>query len=184
MFKQEINFELNGKKMTLEVEPTRSLLELLRNDLGMTGTKCGCNEGECGACSVLLDGELVTSCLVLAGDLEGRRIFTIEGIEGEGGEPHIIQKAFIAHGAIQCGYCTPGMILAAKALLDKTPHPTVDEIKFAISGNICRCTGYDKIILAIQSVARGEKFEENDGIWLTEEEETSNTRRCDMKKAI
>lgn len=170
MEKKSIVFLLNGKEICLEAEPHRSLLDILRDDLGMTGTKCGCNEGECGTCSVLLNGNLVTSCLVQAGDLQGQSVLTIEGLE-EGGEPHIIQKAFVAYGAIQCGYCTPSMIMAAKALLDRNPHPTRDEIRFAISGNICRCTGYDKIILAIESLARGDVFEENDGVWLAESTE-------------
>ncbi len=163
-----VKFRLNGKEITAHAAPGRSLLDLLRYDLSMTGTKCGCNEGECGTCSVLFNGELVTSCLVQCADLEGQNVVTIEGV-AEGGELHIIQKAFIAHGAIQCGFCTPGMILAAKALLDKNPHPTREEIKHGISGNICRCTGYDKIILAIESVARGDSFEDADGIWITED---------------
>ncbi len=171
MEKQRIEFELNGRTTAVEADPSRSLLEILRDDLGLTGTKCGCNEGECGTCSVLLNGELVTSCLVQAGDLAGQRVLTIEGL-ARNGEPHALQKAFVAHGAIQCGYCTPGMILAAKALLDRHPQPTRDEIKFGISGNICRCTGYDKIILAVESVARGDVFEDNDGVWLVDKEET------------
>ncbi len=168
MEKVQVKFELNGKDTNLDVAPSRSLLEILRDDLNMTGTKCGCNEGECGTCSVILNGELVTSCLVQAGDLDGSSVTTIEGL-ARGDELHPVQKAFIAHGAIQCGYCSPGMILAGKALLDKNPKPTREEIKFGISGNICRCTGYDKIILAIESVARGDRFEEHDGIWIVEE---------------
>lgn len=181
MIKQRITFGLNGSEISLDAAPERSLLDLLREDLGMTGTKCGCNEGECGSCSVLLDGDLVTSCLVQAADLPGHSVTTIEGLEADG-EPHVIQKAFVAHGAIQCGYCSPGMIMAAKALLNKIPHPTRDEIKHAISGNICRCTGYDKIILAVESVVRGDKFEDNDGIWIAENADAKHKCNCSSKR--
>ena len=173
-----VKFLLNDRETEVLAEPCRSLLDVLRYDLAMTGTKCGCNEGECGACSVILDGTLVNSCLIQIANLEGRRVTTIEGL-AVGGTPSAIQKAFVAHGAIQCGFCTPGMIMAATALLETNPNPTRGEIKFAISGNICRCTGYDKTIAAIESVARGDLFEENDGVWIEDREEETASCGCE-----
>lgn len=136
------------------VEPQQTLLETLRYDLGLTGTKEGCGDGNCGSCTVLLDGQAVNSCLVLAIEVDGQEITTIEGL-CQGGKLHPLQQAFIDEGAVQCGFCTPGMILSAKALLDSNPHPTEAEVRLAISGNLCRCTGYEKIVQAIMSVANG-----------------------------
>lgn len=145
---------INGRDYELEVEPTRRLLDVLRYDLHLFGTKEGCRTGECGACTVLLDGKAVCSCLTLVAKAEGKSITTIEGLStGNGLHPQ--QKAFIEYGAVQCGYCTPGMILSAKALLDENPHPTEEEIRRAIAGNLCRCAGYERIVRAIQSVAEG-----------------------------
>lgn len=145
----EINLKVNGKDYVLEVEEDMRLLDLLREKLGFLGVKEGCSEGECGACTVIMDGQVVNSCLIMAFQAEGSSIVTIEGLEKEG-EIHPIQKAFIEVGAVQCGYCTPGMILSAKALLDKNPNPTEEEIREGISGNLCRCTGYNKIIQAVE----------------------------------
>ena len=145
-----ITVNVNGEKHTVLVEPNKTLLELIRNDLGLTGTKEGCGRGDCGACSVLLNGKIVPSCLVLAVDASGCDVLTIEGL-ATGLDLHPIQKAFVDHGAIQCGFCTPGMIMSAKALLDRNPRPTEDEIRNGIEGNFCRCTGYAKIVEAIKS---------------------------------
>jgi len=151
--KKEIELTINGSPYRLSVEPDRTLLEVLREDLGLTGTKEGCASGECGACTVLLDGEPIRSCLILAVDVRGREIVTIEGV-AENRTPHKIQKAFVDHGAIQCGFCTPGMILVGKALLEKHPEPDESQIREAISGNLCRCTGYAKIVQAIKAANR------------------------------
>lgn len=145
---KKISLNVNGKDHTLEVEEDMRLIDLLREKLGLTGVKEGCSEGECGACTVIMDGEVVNSCLVMAFQAEGSSILTIEGL-GDEENIHPIQQAFIDVGAVQCGYCTPGMILAAKALLDKNPNPTEEEIREAISGNLCRCTGYNKIVQAV-----------------------------------
>jgi len=155
--KKEIELRVNDFLYRLSVEPGRTLLQVLREDLGLTGTKEGCASGECGACTVLLDGEPVRSCLTLAVDTQGRDITTIEGV-AENGKPHRIQQAFIDFGAIQCGFCTPGMILVAKALLEKTPEPSEEEIRKAISGNLCRCTGYVKIVKAIEAASQSWYF--------------------------
>ena len=146
-----IGLTVNRREYELAVKPNRTLADLLRYDLGLTGTKKGCEEGECGACTVLMDGLAVASCLVLAVQARGKSITTIEGL-AEDGELKPIQKAFIDKGAIQCGYCTPGMILASSALLEQNPDPDEREIRTAISGNLCRCTGYQKIVEAINSV--------------------------------
>lgn len=146
--KWKIELTVNGEPYELAVEPWRTLLEVIREDIGLTGAKEACSTGECGNCMVILDGKPVNSCLVLAVDASGKEVLTIEGL-AEGGKLHPIQKAFVEHGAIQCGFCTPGMILAAKTLLDNNPEPTEPEVKEAISGNLCRCTGYVKIIEAI-----------------------------------
>lgn len=143
---------VNGRPVELFVAPNRRLLDVLREDLGLTGTKEGCGEGECGACTVLLDGRPVNSCLVLAPEASGKKIVTIEGLS-QNGRLHPIQQAFLEAGAVQCGFCTPGMILAAAALLEETPHPDEQVIKTAISGNLCRCTGYVKIVEAIRLAA-------------------------------
>jgi len=132
------------------------LIDLLREDLGLTGTKRGCGNGKCGACSVILNGKLVNSCLVPAMKANGSEIRTVEGLAGEG-DLHPIQEAFLEKGAVQCGFCTPGMLLAAKSLLDETPNPSKEEIKLAISGNLCRCTGYTKIIEAIEALGKDDE---------------------------
>lgn len=151
--KQEIELKVNGELVKVQVEPRRTLLEVLRENLGLTGTKESCNKGDCGACTVLINGKPVLSCLSLAIEAQGKDILTIEGL-AKGYELHPIQQAFVDHGAIQCGFCTPGMIMSAKALLDKNPNPTEGEIRDGISGNICRCTGYLKIVEAIQEAAK------------------------------
>ena len=147
-----ISFILNGRETCLEIQPEMRLIDLLRDQLGLTGSKEGCGEGECGACTVIMDGKAVHSCLVLALQIRGREIITIEGL-AKNGDLDRIQAAFINNGAVQCGYCTPGMIMSAKVLLMQNPHPTDDQIRTAIAGNICRCTGYSKIIAAIGEAA-------------------------------
>ena len=144
-----INISVNGEEYRLEVKPNRVLLDVLREDIGLTGTKKGCGLGKCGACTVLLDGLPVHSCLILAPQVNGKEITTIEGIAAE--EPHPLQAAFVDKGAVQCGFCTPGMINTAKSLLDNNPNPNEAEIKLAIAGNLCRCTGYNQIVSAIQT---------------------------------
>lgn len=146
-------FVLNGKPVECECEPKETLLQILRERFNMTGTKESCGKGECGACTVIMDGQAVNSCLILAGQLEGREIITIEGLAQEG-ELDPLQDAFIQEGAVQCGYCTPGMIMSAKALLMKNPDPSETEIRRALAGNLCRCTGYTKIVKAVQRAAR------------------------------
>lgn len=153
MAAKTVRLIVNGSLVVVQVEEHRTLLYLLREVLGLTGTKEGCGEGDCGACSVLLDGELVNSCLVLAVQADGKEVLTIEGV-GTEDNLHPIQQAFIEVGAIQCGYCTPGMVLAAKALLDKVPSPSEEEIRRGLSGNLCRCTGYQKIVDAVKIAAR------------------------------
>jgi carbon-monoxide dehydrogenase small subunit len=148
--KKQINITINGEKHELAVEPNETLVDLLRYRLKLTGTKKGCDTGDCGACTVAMDGRPVNSCLVLAVQANGRRILTIEGLETDQGL-HPIQEAFIIKGAIQCGFCTSGMILSAKSLLDRNPNPREYEIRLAISGNLCRCTGYQKITEAVRS---------------------------------
>jgi aerobic-type carbon monoxide dehydrogenase small subunit (CoxS/CutS family) len=152
MEKRTITFTINDESVSLEVEPRWTLLRVIRDELRLTGTKEGCGEGDCGTCTVLVDGKAVNSCLILAVDADGKTITTIEGL-AQGSELHPLQKAFIEKGAVQCGFCTPGMILSAKALLDGNPHPSEEEIRSAISGNLCRCTGYVKVVEAIQSVS-------------------------------
>ena len=149
----ELTFILNQREVTVSVAPNRRLLDVLREELHLTGTKEGCGIGECGACTVLLNGRPVNSCLILAGQAQGSEITTIEGVETEDGDLHPLQEAFLEEGAVQCGFCTPGMILSALSLLRKNPGPTEDEIKEAISGNLCRCTGYKQIVEAIQAAA-------------------------------
>ena len=152
MSKIMVELTINGKKRKVETAISTRLLDLIRDDLHLTGTKEGCGKGECGACTVIMNGELVASCLILAPQADGAVITTIEGI-GSGGHLDPIQEAFIETGAVQCGFCTPGMILAAKKLLEENPHPTEEEIKRGISGNLCRCTGYKKIFNAIRLAA-------------------------------
>ena len=151
--KQAIRLIVNRDSYDVVVKPNETLLDVVRNKIGLTGTKKGCDVGDCGACTVLMDGMPVSSCLVLAVDAADKEIITIEGL-AEGGELHPIQQAFVEHGAIQCGFCTPGMIMSAYAFLNRNPTPTEDEIKEAIAGNLCRCTGYTKITEAIQAVAQ------------------------------
>ena len=154
MKKLQIALRVNGTDHEVLVAPNRTLTEVLRADFDLTGTKQGCGEGECGSCTVLLDGQPVNSCLVLAVQADGHEITTIEGL-ADGNELHPIQQAFVNHGAVQCGFCTPGMVLSAKALLDRKKQPTEHEIRSAISGNLCRCTGYQKIVDAVQAAGRG-----------------------------
>lgn len=154
-----ITLKVNGEVHELAVEPHRTLLEVLRNELGLTGTKRGCDEGDCGACTVLLDGRPVTSCLMLVMDARGKEITTIEGL-AVGDDLHPLQKAFIERGALQCGFCTPGMILASKALFDENPHPAEEEMRLAITGNLCRCTGYVQIIEAMKAYRQAKERRE------------------------
>jgi carbon-monoxide dehydrogenase small subunit len=144
---------LNGEEVEFLCEPRQSLLEVLRETLGLTGTKEGCNNGNCGSCNVILDGELVNSCLVLAVEVDGCSLITIEGIAGPQGL-HPVQRAFLEHAALQCGFCTPGFIVAAKALLDRNPNPSEGEVRHWLAGNLCRCTGYDKIVRAVLDAAQ------------------------------
>ena len=156
--KQHVRTTVNGEPAEFLCSPDRSLLDALRDELNLTGTKEGCATGDCGACSVLLDGRLVCSCLVLAPEVSGKRIETIEGVS-HGAELHLLQKKFLEHAALQCGICTPGFIIAAKALLDRNPDPSEEETRYWLAGNLCRCTGYDKIIRAVLDTAaelRGE----------------------------
>jgi aerobic carbon-monoxide dehydrogenase small subunit len=148
--KRELHITVNGDAHHLLVETHRTLLEVIREDIGLTGTKNGCGAGECGACTVLLDGEPVNSCLVLAHEAEGREVITIEGL-AIGGVLHPIQEAFVSQGAIQCGFCTPGMVMSTKALLDRNPDPDREEILRGLRGNLCRCTGYVKIVEAVET---------------------------------
>lgn len=149
----KIEFILNDKPVAVEAPGTITLLHLLRDHLGLTGTKPGCEIGECGACSVILDGLVVNSCQLLAPQVHGRKVTTIEGIHASDGGPTDLQQAFLDHGAVQCGYCTPGMVVAAEALLTINPNPTRTEIREGISGNLCRCTGYQQIVNAIDATA-------------------------------
>ena len=151
--KQTINFILNGDPIQVEIEPYLTLLQLLREKLELIGTKEGCGMGECGACTVLLDGKAINSCIFPAPEVEGRTVTTIEGLTDALGNLHPIQKAFVEYGAIQCGFCTPGMVLSAKALLDENPKPTEEEIRNGIAGNLCRCTGYLQIVQAIKAAS-------------------------------
>jgi carbon-monoxide dehydrogenase small subunit len=150
-----LSLTVNGEALEVLVKPWQTLLEVLRDELHLTGTKEGCGNGNCGSCTVLLDGRAVNSCLVLAPEAQGREVLTIEGLAKDG-ELHPLQRAFVDYGAIQCGFCTPGLIMAAKAYLDANPHPTEQEVRRAIAGNLCRCTGYAKVVRAIMAVARGE----------------------------
>jgi len=150
--KRLLKLRVNGEDHELYVEPWHTLLDVLRYELGLTGTKRGCDEGYCGACTVLIDGKAVKSCVVMARQVQGRDIVTVEGLSRDG-ELDPLQQAFIDKFAIQCGFCTPGMLMSAKALLMENPHPSLEEIKEAITGNLCRCTGYKKIVEAIQAAA-------------------------------
>ncbi|MBI9097935.1 MAG: (2Fe-2S)-binding protein [Spirochaetaceae bacterium] len=152
--KQKIPFILNGKDVSLQVDPLKRLIDILRDDFSMISVKEGCGEGECGACSVLLDGEIVNSCLIPVGTVAGSSIETVEGIRDSESGKRIIQ-AFAAEGAVQCGYCTPGMMVGAEWILRKYKNPTAEEIRIALSGNLCRCTGYDMIINAVEAAVKG-----------------------------
>lgn len=151
---QILSFVLNDEPVEVLVKPDATLLQVLRDKLGAKSPKCGCNHGDCGSCTVVLDGKAVKSCLILALTIEGKTVTTVEGLN-KGKDLHPIQKAFMEHGAPQCGYCTPGMVIAAKAFLDGNPSPTYDEVKEALSGNICRCTGYVKYVEAVWEASRG-----------------------------
>ena len=158
----KVELDVNDRIYEVDVEPGETLREAIRDKLWLTGTKKGCDVGGCGSCTVLLDGKAVYSCMVFAARAEGKKVITIEGL-ADNGRLHPVQEAFVKHGAVQCGYCTPGMILSAKALLDENPDPTEEEVKDAIAGNICRCTGYVKIVKAVLAAAeimrKGEKNE-------------------------
>lgn len=149
--KMEINITVNGEKITVQVPPQMMLLKLLRDVLELKGTKRGCGEGDCGACTVIVNGKAVLSCLTLAVAVDGAEITTIEGLS-RGAELSPLQESFVEHGAVQCGFCSPGMIMASKAILDEYPDPTDEEIRIGLSGNLCRCTGYEKIVEAVKSV--------------------------------
>ena len=153
MSKITVTFTVNGKEVTLKVGPKERLVDTLREQLKLTGTKEGCSIGECGACTVILNGEAVSSCLILTGQVGGSEILTIEGLEVDG-KLDSLQQAFIDHHAVQCGFCTPGMLMSAKALIMQNPHPSREEIKTALEGNLCRCTGYEQIIEAVESVTK------------------------------
>jgi carbon-monoxide dehydrogenase small subunit len=150
--KKLIRLTVNGEQREVLVEPRQTLLDMLRYDLGLTGAKEGCGDGNCGSCTVLVNGQAVNSCLVFAVEMDGQDVTTIEGL-AQGGVLHPLQQAFVEEGAVQCGFCTPGMIMMAKALLEANPHPSESEIRESIAGNLCRCTGYDKIVKAILKVA-------------------------------
>jgi len=152
---QTISFILNGEPVQIAVEPHLTLLQLLRDRLEMTGTKEGCGMGGCGACTVLLEGEAIYSCLFPALETEGKRVTTIEGLADQQGNLHPLQRAFVDYGAIQCGFCTPGMVMSAYALLQENPEPSEEDIRLGIAGNLCRCTGYSQIVQAIQAAGKG-----------------------------
>ena len=152
---QILSFTLNGRAVEVVAKAEQSLLEVIRDEIGLTGTKCGCNKGDCGSCTVIVDGKAVKSCLVLALDVEGKKVVTVEGLE-QNGVLHPLQKAFIDYGAPQCGYCTPGILMAATALLLKNEKPDKEDVLEALSGNLCRCGGYEKYVDACLAVARGE----------------------------
>ena len=149
----KVSTTINGDSVDFICEADETLLDALRNRVGLTGAKEGCGTGDCGACSVTIDGRLVCSCLVLGAEAEGREIETVEGM-ADGGKLHPLQRKFIEHAALQCGICTPGFLIAARAMLDRNPDPTEEEIRFGLAGNLCRCTGYDKIVRAVQDAAK------------------------------
>jgi carbon-monoxide dehydrogenase small subunit len=151
-----VKIMVNGDNYEVAVQARESLLDVLRNKLNLTGTKKGCNEGDCGACTVIMNGRPVNSCLTLAVEADGSEVLTVEGL-ARGPELHPLQKSFMEYGALQCGYCTPGMIMSAKALLDENPDPSEEDIRYALSGNICRCTGYTKIVQAVREAAKSMK---------------------------
>jgi len=152
MPKLQLTLSVNGEQRELLIDPRRTLLDVLRNQLDLRGTHRGCDTGNCGACTVILDGRLVTSCMVLAADCDGAEVLTVEGVSPDG-QLHPIQRALVESGGIQCGYCTPGMVMASVALLSTNPHPTEEEVRMGLAGNLCRCTGYKKIVEAVLAVA-------------------------------
>lgn len=162
MTKVNISLKVNGDVYEVAVDPWRTLVEVLRDDLNLTGTKVGCQTGDCGACTIIMDGRTVSSCLTLAVEAGGREITTIEGL-AHGEELHPLQQAFVDHGAVQCGYCSPGMIMSGKYLLDKNPDPTEEDIRRGLSGNLCRCTGYNRIVEAIDVTAKKMKTAGKEG---------------------
>jgi carbon-monoxide dehydrogenase small subunit len=154
MAQKKIKLNVNGRGVAVMVKPTETLVDVLRDKLDLTGTKKACGLGDCGACTVLMDGKAVNSCLILAMDAQGHEITTIEGLEKKDGTLHPLQEAFLENGAVQCGFCTPGMVLSAKALLDENPSPTEEEVRRALAGNLCRCTGYAKIVQAVLETSK------------------------------
>lgn len=154
MKKMQLEFTVNGEPRSVTVEGYRSLLDTLRDEIGLTGTKKGCDVGDCGACTVIVDGEPVNACLMLAAEAQGAEIQTVEGLQTDHDRLHPLQEAFMEHGASQCGFCTPGILIMAQCLLERNPLPTDEEIRFGLSGNICRCTGYTKIFDAIRTAGR------------------------------
>ena len=178
--KRPITLRVNGEEQQVEIEPNRLLLQVLRDNLGLTGTKEGCSIGVCGACSVIIDGRLVSSCLTLAAGCGGKNIETIEGLAKDG-KLHPLQQAFIEYGGFQCGICTPGQIMAAKALLDENPNPSEDEVKEWMSGNLCRCTGYYKIFEAVMAVVEN-KIDAN--FAFRKREQTAKIQSLDVYKPV
>jgi aerobic carbon-monoxide dehydrogenase small subunit len=178
--KKQINLKVNGEEFEIEIEPNRLLLQVLRDNLGLTGTKEGCSIGVCGACSVIIDGRLVSSCLTLAAGCGGKNIETIEGL-AQDGKLHPLQQAFIEYGGFQCGICTPGQIMAAKALLDENPNPSEDEVKEWMSGNLCRCTGYYKILEAVMAVVEN-RIDAN--FAFRKREQTAKIQSLDVYKPV
>lgn len=178
--KKQINLKVNGEEHDIEIESNRLLLQVLRDNLGLTGTKEGCSIGVCGACSVIIDGRLVSSCLTLAAGCGGKNIETIEGLAKDG-KLHPLQQAFIEYGGFQCGICTPGQIMAAKALLDENPNPSEDEVKEWMSGNLCRCTGYYKILEAVMAVVEN-KIDAN--FAFRKREQTAKIQSLDVYKPV
>ncbi len=176
--KREMTFRLNGEAVNVEVESSWTLLYLLREELELTGTKLGCGYGECGACTVIMDGQAVNACLVPVLEAEGRSVTTIEGLVQPDGQLHPLQEAFIDHGAVQCGFCTPGMIMSAKALLDENQSPTDEEIKESIAGNLCRCTGYVKIIEAVKAAVAGGNHGSAHVRWKTDTQKGCSGKSC------
>ncbi len=170
---KDLKFVLNGNRMEMAIEEHWTLLHLLREELGLTGTKEGCGSGECGACTVIVDGLAVNSCLYLAVELEGKDVLTIEGLASADGTLHPLQKSFVEHGGIQCGFCSPGMILSSKALLDENPRPTDEEIQHALAGNLCRCTGYVPIFESVKAVIQ--KDSEDIGVVVREAGSSSDS---------
>jgi len=163
--KRPISFELNGERIETEVDPSWTLLYLIREDLGLTGTKEGCSMGECGACTVIVNGKAIASCIFPVTEADGTEVWTIEGLSNPFDQKlHFIQEAFLEEGAVQCGYCTPGAIMSAKALLDSNPDPSVDDIETALEGNLCRCGGYPQIISAIQTAAKKGALQKKDRV--------------------